>query len=338
LAIQEPRIESRLPGLEIVSQTSVISVPYHPKDSGHPIDVKGERVTIRLDQGQKTLVEASWSSRLPDVLPPGSGLDRADVNAEDLLKKLFRLRVFTQKDLVELVHSNLPEVRIGAAANLTDQSVLSEVASDSNSLARTTAVNNLIDQAIHKSTGKAQIGNSPLSAFADQYPSVLLKLVMEAKDSSVAVAVAERLTDQSALARVAIEHKDSLVRQTAVKKLTDQSLLAKLATQDDEPQVRSAAVQRVFDQSLLATLATQDHEPQVRSAAVGNNNLTDQSLLVKIATQDPEAQVRSIAVGKVTDQSALSRLAARDVDQQVRECARLRLQLLRKMEAAGHGR
>ena len=388
LAMEEPPIRRRLPGLEIVSATSATSRTYGPRSSaGPPIEVKGESISIGLNQAQKTLVEASWSSRFPDVLPPGSGPDPPNVSVEDLLDQLFRFQFFTQKDLGELVHSNVPEVRIAVVASLKNQSLLSEAVSDSDPRVRATAVTQLIDQAIHASTGLSQTRNLPLSRrgyrtprgpedcgtcgwltgddpLHYQHPSVLLNLVLETRNSSVAIAVAERLNDQSALTRVAVEHKDSMVRLTAVKKITDQSLLARIAkdehdpllrsaalinlndesllarmaTQDIEPRVRSEAVKRIFDQSLLAMIAIQDHDPQVRSAAVGNSNLTDQSLLVKIGYQDSDAQVRSAAVEKVTDQPALARSAARDVDQKVRERARLRLELLRKMQAAARGR
>lgn len=272
--IQEPRITARLPGLECVSEIAKSWRGYGIPGAhsvGTALTLNGETVTIKLKQGQNTLAEASWSTEFPSrAYGSGERFLPAKVSGEDLLIKLFRLGVFTSEDLAELVHSRTREVRIAAAANLTDQSLLSEVAFGDNDLAvRKAAVAKLGDQ------------------------SALLRLAMEDKNSSIRVAAAERLTDQAALAKVVVEHREFVVRVTAVNNLTDQSLLAKIATQDQEPMIRRAAVERLTDQSALSKVAVEEKNVSVRFAAIAK--LTDESVLARLAADDADQDVRKAA-------------------------------------------
>jgi hypothetical protein len=118
------------------------------------------------------------------------------VSGEDLLTRLLHLSVFTADDLAELAHSDIPEVRIGAAANLTDQALLSEVATkDADWRARKAAVENLTDQA------------------------VLTKVARQDKAWQVRCSAVKRVIDQAVLAKVAAKDKELLVRAAARERL-----------------------------------------------------------------------------------------------------------------------
>jgi hypothetical protein len=105
-------------------------------------------VTIELEKDDRTLAEASWSTGFPGQIDGASppGFLGAEVRGEDLLAKLLHLSVFTPDDLAELANSSIPEVRSGAAANLTDQGLLGKLARDKVLVVRKAAVGNLTDQ------------------------------------------------------------------------------------------------------------------------------------------------------------------------------------------------
>jgi len=151
----------------------------------------GEIITIELHQNGKTLVEASWSTDFP-LMSASFEFKSAEVRVEDLLEKLLHLSAFTPEDLAELSHSRIPEVRIGAVANLTDQALLAKVAiEDKEPDVRRAAVDKLTDQAL------------------------LAKMAIEDKEPYVRRTAVEKLTDQVVLAKVAFEDKDDWVRKAA---------------------------------------------------------------------------------------------------------------------------
>jgi hypothetical protein len=117
--------------------------------NGHLCSVRGEIVKIELRQDRRTLAQASWVTLFKQNIYSCSLFWPAKVSGADLMKQLLQLGVFTHDDLVELIHSYIPEVRIGAAANLTDQAVLAQtVIEDQNSDVRDTAIAKLTDKAL----------------------------------------------------------------------------------------------------------------------------------------------------------------------------------------------
>jgi hypothetical protein len=135
LAIQQSRIQSRLPGLRCFVIVRDTSCGYRKTNS---VDVSlylpGEWIHIELRQYGTKLVEASWKTEFSSTVPITiSGPDKfqsAYVYGESLLEKLLHLSVFTSEDLAELIHSSIPEVVIGAVNNLTDQALLVKVATE----------------------------------------------------------------------------------------------------------------------------------------------------------------------------------------------------------------
>jgi hypothetical protein len=134
LAAQEPRIQSRFPRLQCDYSIPGASETYFDSHNpqGYRPTITGENVTIKLIQDGKTLAQGSWSTRFPGSIS-GSGAFvpgslPAVVTGEDLLKQLLRLSAFAQDDLAELVRSMIPEVRLGAVANLNDRAILAKVA------------------------------------------------------------------------------------------------------------------------------------------------------------------------------------------------------------------
>jgi Ankyrin repeats (3 copies) len=252
MAILEPRIQSRLPDLKCVSNTSQISQGYandysryYGGPGGRTALVYGENVTIKLEKDDRTLAEASWSTGFPvqiDGATPPSFLG-AEVRGEDLMAKLLHLSVFTPDDLAELAHSSIPEVRGGAAANLTDQGLLGKLARDKVLVVRKAAVGNLTDQ------------------------ETLARVVAEDKDPGIHKVAIKNVTDQAVLAKLATGTDDREIRRSAVDKLTDQAILAKVATQDKDWFVRIAAVRKLTDHSVLSKIATDDSDGTVRKTA-----------------------------------------------------------------------
>jgi phosphosulfolactate synthase (CoM biosynthesis protein A) len=310
LAIHEPRIQSRLPGVVFTASVSGESQAYSKVWSYQKEVMLGESVSFVLAQHGETLVERKWSTDFPSVTRAFTFLP-AEVHGEDLLADLLvssystsNRPVFTPDDLAELSSAEIPEVRLAAVRNLTDQALLAKVAiGDEVWTIWKAAVEKLTDQA------------------------ALAKVAVEAGDPHVREAAVEKLTDQVALAKVAVEAKDSSVRWIAVERLTDQVALAKVAVEARDPHVRIAAVEKLTDQALLAKIAVEDEAYYVRGAAV--EKLTDQALLAKIAVEDEAYYVRGAAVERLTDQAALAKVAVEAKDPSFRKAAEKRLAQIR---------
>jgi hypothetical protein len=212
LAVREPSIALRFPHLHCVATVSKTTSPELYVHRGDPnrVDlgvpgigayhVSGEYVSIALRQSGKTLAEGSWSTVFRSQMNPDSDLG-ADVSAEDLLKTLLHLSAFTPQDLAELVQSNIVEVRLGAAANVTDQALLARVAIED------------------KSPGDWQPGGvlgagRPGGVFRDP-------VATELKEAGVRGVAVGRLTDQAVLTRVASKDQHPAVRRAAVQRLAD---------------------------------------------------------------------------------------------------------------------
>jgi hypothetical protein len=180
LAVQEPRIKERMPDLQCVVEVSKTFREYIGvfPTSGDRTTVEGEQVTIKLQQGGHTIDESSWSTAFPHSMGHSSHpiVLTADVSGEALLIRLFHRDSFTQDDLADLGHSNIAEVRIGAATNLTKQGVLTVLATtDADPRVRSAAAMNLSDQA------------------------VLARVATGDKSSLARTAAVERLTDEAVL-------------------------------------------------------------------------------------------------------------------------------------------
>jgi Ankyrin repeat len=117
LAVREPVMQARFPGLFCVSDISELTQLYNHGFA----DMKGEQVTISLKLGDKSLASATWSTVFPQTasakvfqgIASGSvGFKGADVSIADLLKRLFARNHFTPEDLAQLGSSKISEVRI----------------------------------------------------------------------------------------------------------------------------------------------------------------------------------------------------------------------------------
>jgi hypothetical protein len=159
LAFEETPIRLRVPGIKpIITHDHKLSQRYSSYVPVKTLFAYGEEVTIKLDQNGETLAEASWSTHFPASLPPNVGVVPAEISGEDLLTKLLHLPVFGSDDVAALAHSHIPEVRIAAAANLTDQTLLLQ-------LARTDNVAAVRDAAMDRSDQQAlQSNDQPLLA------------------------------------------------------------------------------------------------------------------------------------------------------------------------------
>jgi hypothetical protein len=169
LAIEEPRIKLRLPGLVCIAEVTAIWRGYGEPGGPAFHNVRGEKIVIKLQLAGSVVAEASWSTDFPQNLFPTVIFLPATVSSEDLFLKLL-YSVFTPEDLTELAQSKILEIRIAAVERLTDQSVLSKIATaDSEWRPRLSAVSKLTDE------------------------RVLAKIATEDRSWSVRKAAAERL-------------------------------------------------------------------------------------------------------------------------------------------------
>ena len=111
LAIQEPRIRSRLPGIVFAASVSAESRSY--SGGGGSVIASGESVSVVLSQAEKTLAEKHWSTGFPTLSDFPVRFWPAGVHGEDLLAELLRSAVFTQDDLAELSSSEIWDISAG---------------------------------------------------------------------------------------------------------------------------------------------------------------------------------------------------------------------------------
>ena len=114
LAIQEPRIRSRFPGIVSAISVDVVSQSY----TGNK-HAEGESISVILSQAGDTLAMKDWSTDFPMMISEyGPHFIPAEVHGEDLLAELLCNSVFTQDDLAGLTSSKIPEVRLAARQRL----------------------------------------------------------------------------------------------------------------------------------------------------------------------------------------------------------------------------
>ncbi len=332
LALQEPRVRARLPGMAFTVSVDGTSERYERVGAGTFVVVHGESVSFRAIQEGRTLVERQWSTSFPETLSSqpwgGSGPPRfvgAHVSELPFLEELFRLPVFTQADLTELTRSELPEVRAGSVRNLTDQAVLEKIVREDRSQSvRHAAAGRITDQGVLAGfvlgSEDPHIREGSLAKLTDQ--AALAKVALEHRDWRVRQAAVDRLTDEAALARVASADRDGRVLEAAVARIADQSALAKIAIDGAGGVAAQAATRKLKDQGLLARLAVEEDGFSVRLAAV--ERLEDQEALARVVLREKDAFIRKVATLKLTDGELLRRIAARDADANVRSAAEAR--------------
>jgi hypothetical protein len=125
LAIQEPRIRYRFPG---ISSKAEVSDRYSSYGGGRMVEVAGESVSVVLRQAGETLASHKWSTDFPMEVTTwhgdGGGHSTsflpAKVRGEEVLAELLHRDVFTQDDLAELSSSEIPELRSAARSRLAE--------------------------------------------------------------------------------------------------------------------------------------------------------------------------------------------------------------------------
>lgn len=153
LATREPLIQARLPGLKCVGHIEQSEQGY---GSLYVVTATlyGEIVTFKLQQKGATLAERTWKTEFSEAITrrwrgKPQGTQHATVHGQDLLSALFRLPAFSQDDLKSLAHSSIPEVRIGAVADIADPAFLATVLrADKSVWVRRVAVMKVTDQAV----------------------------------------------------------------------------------------------------------------------------------------------------------------------------------------------
>jgi hypothetical protein len=113
--------------------------------------VYGEIVTIKFHRNGATLAALTWKTDFSAEIDSRRGYTtkHAKTHGQDLLSILFRLPAFSQDDLGVLASSTIPEVRIGAVANIADPTLLARMAiGDKSAWVRRAAVGRVTDQAV----------------------------------------------------------------------------------------------------------------------------------------------------------------------------------------------
>jgi len=333
LALQDKRIQLRFPGIKYNFYRSEIGPQRYI--GLHEVLIKGERITIKLIQNGKTIAEATWSTSWPDSLNRQFGDSSsnefwsANISIEDLFKKLFRLRNFTSEDLVELCHSGIEEIRIGAVANLSDQTMLVEIAkNDTNSEVRKVAAEKL--PANHQLRHVILASKKEIEEQRDQ--QLLVKIAQFGVDSDIRKAAVEKIIDEELLLKLIQESRDSNIRCSAIKKLDPRSAaieatLVKLALENMDSDIPECSISRLIDwapmpsliRPLMPKFALEAKSSTVRYEAVGE--LNDQSAITRVALEDKDSNVRKRAIEKLEDQRILARILIEDKNQSNREAA-----------------
>ncbi len=265
LAAKEPLIQSRLPGLLCTGWAAKVSNQY----MGGLVD--GERITINFQQGNKVLAQKEWKSEFPDVIYSHE-FRPASVNGSDLLKELFALPAFSERDMIELFRSKIPEVRIGAIGMISNQAVLAGIARENVGPKwemRRAALEKLNDQAVLIEVAKkdlvGMVREDAIRKVDDQ--QVLADIAQRDENRDIRVAAVKRLTNQSILARIGRADKDVYVREAVAQSLNDQGELLRIARTDKWFGVRQEATKRLTDIAALKEIAEKDEDPFVREAA-----------------------------------------------------------------------
>jgi HEAT repeats len=225
-------------------------------------------------------------------------------------------------------------VREAATENLNDQTVLIAIATngDENSRVRKAAAGKLTDQAVLTDLATSDSSSTVRTAATEKLndQAVLANIAMRDSEYSVRMAATKNLTDQVVLIDIARSDEVEVVREAALDKITDESLLADITENDDSYYVRKNAMDKLYhtnggdfskltNQVLLADIARNDKAVKVRAAAT--KKLTDQAVLSDIAKIHADTDVRKIAIKKLTNQSVLFDLALNDIDEEIRKAA-----------------
>jgi hypothetical protein len=150
LVIREPVVQTRLAGLRCVAEIRRSSQGYA---SGGPTAavVYGEIVTIKFQRNGATLAALTWKTDFSAEIDSRRGYTtkHAETHGQDLLSILFQMPAFSRDDLGVLAASTIPEVRIGAVANIADPTLLARMAiGDKSAWVRRAAVGRVTDQAV----------------------------------------------------------------------------------------------------------------------------------------------------------------------------------------------
>ncbi len=146
LAIQDPLIKNRI--ARTVLEASIRDIQEGYTDAGAdarrnpmlnalpgypPPDVvtfDGEALTFKLVRADSVaVVESNWCTVFEQKMwSHGGAFIPARVEAGEFMAKLFHLPSFTHDDLLRAVGSTIPEVRLGAVADINDSTILAKLA------------------------------------------------------------------------------------------------------------------------------------------------------------------------------------------------------------------
>ncbi len=125
LAVREPRVQIRCPGLQTAVAIDIIGEQYTTMGlGGRRLLIRGEKIAVSLQWQNNPPVQKQWQSAFPKDFLALDGVfprfQEADVNVGELLEALLRAGDFTPDDLAELVRSKIPEVRTAAQKRQTE--------------------------------------------------------------------------------------------------------------------------------------------------------------------------------------------------------------------------
>lgn len=285
LALRDPRLTARHPRLRIeITRTDdqrdyeTVTVSYRSSSPGNPIDaalgqmpadaqvtgtskgktvsVTGEGLRIELLDEYTPLARHAWKASFPDEINLGVGFPRmapvsinAHVRSGDLFAKLLGRPEFTPDDLAQILRdSPFDELRLGATRNLTDQALLTRLATGQEAPdIRLAATERLQDQAV-------------LAAIAGA----------TGESASLREAAIARLTDQALLARLALPesgYQPTPVRLAAINRIDDPAVLIQLVGRERDAEVRLTAFDRIRDRAALERMASDQAKPELAEEA-----------------------------------------------------------------------
>ena len=215
-----------------------------------------------------------------------------------------------------------------AVRNLTDQTILAEVANCSSDYDILIDVaKKLTDHALAQKIFIDSAMNAPqalqrcLAIYNLTDPVGIADVAKrEEKEADVQKAILTMITSQDfpqeTYADIAKHSPQSHIRSRAFAKLTDPALIAEVAKKEVHYDVRPAVIEvlkrGLFSQELYADIAANAAYFEISMAAV--NQLTDQTILADLAKNHNDSVVRSCAVHRLTVPALIAEVAKKETD------------------------
>lgn len=229
-------------------------------------------------------------------------------------------------------------IRLNAVKDLTDQSILNNMAQDDENEEVRTLAKKRIEELLDKINDPKKIVEIAkkddglwvriAAVRRIKHQPTLLDIIINDKEKVVKDEAFERITDLTTLEEIALnEDIDEDIRKKATRQITNPAVLNKLYTKnmEDTDSLGDIAYQKLCeitkttnDKKLLLDIATNNKDSSLRNFAVSNQFFENQKALISIAINDDNLDVRKSAISKITNTEVLNELIALDENKDIR--------------------